>query len=57
MARPGVIGIGVGASATNSSEAAIVVYVDSEMGLTTPLPRRINGVSVERFVTDPFIAY
>jgi len=57
MARPGVIGIGVGASAVNSSEAVIVVYVDSESGLTTPLPTRINGVRVERIATDPFIAY
>jgi hypothetical protein len=57
MARPGVIGIGIGASAVNPSEAVIVVYVDSESGLTPPLPARINGVRVERIATDPFIAY
>jgi hypothetical protein len=57
MARPGVIGIGVGASAVNASEAVIVVYVDSELGLTTPLPRQISGVRVERIPTDPFVAY
>ena len=57
MARPGVIGIGIGASAVNPSEAVIVVYVDNALGMTTPLPRRINGVRVERIATDPFVAY
>jgi hypothetical protein len=57
MSRPGVIGMGIGASAFNASEAVIVVYVDSEVGLTTPLPGRIGGVRVERIATDPFVAY
>lgn len=57
MARPGVLGIGVGASAVNSTEAAIKVYVDELLGSSTRLPRRINGVRVERIITDAFVAY
>ena len=57
LTRAGVIGIGVGPSAINASEAVIVIYVDNEIGITTPLPRRIGGVRVERIVTDPFVAY
>src|SRR5262249_8384631 len=57
LARPGVLGIGVGASAVDSTEAVIVVYVDGLLGISTRLPRRINGVRVERIVTDAFVAY
>jgi hypothetical protein len=57
MARPGVLGIGVGASALNSSEAVVKVYVDELLGSSVRLPRRINGVKVERIITDAFVAY
>jgi hypothetical protein len=57
MSRPGVLGIGVGASTANSSEAVIIVYVDQTLGVTSRLPRRIGGVRVERILTDPFVAY
>jgi hypothetical protein len=57
MSRSGVLGIGVGASAVNSSEAVIIVYLDQTLGVTTRLPRRIGGVRVERIMTDPFVAY
>jgi hypothetical protein len=57
MARPGVLGIGVGASAVNSTEAVVKVYVDELLGSSTRLPRRINGVRVERIITDAFVAY
>jgi hypothetical protein len=57
MARPGVLGIGIGASAVNSTEAVVKVYVDELLGSSTRLPRRINGVRVERIVTDAFVAY
>jgi len=57
MARTGVLGIGVGVSAVNSTEAVIKVYVDELLGSSTRLPRRINGVKVERIITDAFVAY
>jgi hypothetical protein len=57
MGRPGVLGIGIGASAVNSTEAVIKVYVDELLGSSTSLPRRINGFKVERIITDAFVAY
>ena len=57
LSRPGVLGIGVGGSAVNSTEAVIKVYVDEFLGGNTRLPRRINGVRVERILTDAFVAY
>lgn len=57
FARPSVIGVGVGASDSNPSEAVIVVYVDQTTGIEPSLPRRINGVRVKRVYTDPIIAY
>jgi len=57
LGRPGVLGIGVGSSAINSTEAVIKVYVDELLGGSTRLPRRINGVRVERIITDAFVAY
>src|SRR5262245_57730418 len=57
LGRPGVLGIGVGSSAINSTEAVIKVYVEELVGGSTRLPRRINGVRVERIMTDAFVAY
>jgi Peptidase family S64 len=57
MARPGIIGIGVGASETDPNEASIVVYIDANSQLSVSVPRRINGVRVRRVFTEPFIAY
>ena len=56
MARPGVIGIGVGAAGKLSNEAAIVIYVD-RTAPPTDLPASINGVKVRTIYTDPIIAY
>jgi hypothetical protein len=56
MSRPGIIGVGVGASDNDPNAASIVVYID----VNTPLPsvpRRINGVRVRTVLTEPFIAY
>jgi hypothetical protein len=57
MSRPGVIGVGVGASDDNQSEASIVVYVDLNAGVKTRLPKSINGVKVKTVFTEPFVAY
>jgi hypothetical protein len=56
MARPGVIGIGVGAAGKLVNEAAIVIYVD-RTAPPTDLPASINGVKVRTIYTDPIIAY
>jgi len=57
MSRPGVIGVGVSAADDQTSDAAIIVYIDSTAGLEPNLPKSINGVKVRRFYTTPFIAY
>ena len=57
MSLPGVLGVGVGALETDSSRAAIVVYVDQTAAVRPNLPRRINGVRVRRVYTEPFVAY
>jgi hypothetical protein len=57
MARPGVIGVGIGAAENSASDASIVVYIDSTAGVNTKLPKRINGVKVRRVYTEPFVAY
>ena len=56
MLRPGVIGIGIGAS-DSVDEASIVVYVDSTSNAKTKLPKTINGVKVKRVLTEPFVAF
>jgi len=57
MTRPGVIGVGVGASDANPNEASIVVYVDVTAPVFANVPRRINGVRVRTVYTEPFVAY
>jgi hypothetical protein len=57
MSRPGIIGVGVGASDTDPNEASIVVYIDANSQLTSRVPRQINGVRVQRVFTEPFVAY
>jgi hypothetical protein len=57
MSRPGVIGVGIGASDDNPNEASIVVYVDLNAAISTRLPKTINGVKVKVIFTEPFVAY
>lgn len=57
MARPGVIAVGVGASASDPSEPAIMIYVDKTRRMRAHLPGSIDGVEVRVFDTDPFIAF
>ncbi|HKS40891.1 MAG TPA: hypothetical protein VJX74_09800 [Blastocatellia bacterium] len=57
MSRAGVIGVGIGASDDNASEAVIVVYVDVTAKATGKVPKSINGVKVKKVFTEPFVAY
>jgi hypothetical protein len=57
MSNPAVLGVGVGASETNNSEAAIVVYVDQTNSARPQLPDQVGGVRVNVVLTDPFIAF
>jgi hypothetical protein len=57
MARPSVIGVGVGASETDDRSAAIVIFVDKTTGVAPKLPKRIKGVEVQVVYTDPFVAF
>jgi hypothetical protein len=49
--------VGIGASETNSSQAAIIVYVDKTSSAKPKLPDQIEGVRVKVVLTDPFIAF
>ncbi|HEV2915540.1 MAG TPA: hypothetical protein VGX92_19825 [Pyrinomonadaceae bacterium] len=57
MSRPSVIGVGVGQSDADSSEAVIVIYVDRTAGGRPTLPRTIDGIRVKRIDTDPFVTF
>ncbi|HEX7957710.1 MAG TPA: hypothetical protein VF508_12240 [Pyrinomonadaceae bacterium] len=57
MNRPLVLGVGVGRSADNDNEAAIVIYVDKTTGARPYLPQSIGGVKVRVELTDPFVAF
>ena len=57
LSRPGIIGVGVGASDTDPNDASIVVYIDANSQLTSRVPRQINGVRVKRVFTEPFVAF
>jgi hypothetical protein len=57
MAKPGVLGIGVGAAGKDSNEAGLVIYVDRTAGARPDLPKIIDGVKVTTIFTDPIVAY
>ena len=57
MSRPGVLGVGVGASDTDSQQAAVVVYVDKTAAARPELSTHIDGVPVKVQLTDPFVAF
>ena len=56
LARPGVQGVGVGASSGDPTQVAIVIYVIAGSG-HSPLPESIDGVPTEIVSTDRFRAY
>jgi len=57
MNTPLVLGVGVGRSDENDTDAAIVVYVDKTTGARPFLPESIDGVKVRVELTDPFVAF
>ena len=57
MTRPLVLGVGVGRSDENDTDAAIVVYVDKTTGARPLLPQRLGGVKVRVELTDLFVAF
>ena len=56
MSRPGVLGVGLGATEDNSAPA-IVVYVDKTSSVQPQLPSQVDRVPVRIIFTDPIIAY
>ncbi|HEX4966753.1 MAG TPA: hypothetical protein VF173_38435 [Thermoanaerobaculia bacterium] len=62
FAQNGVIGVGVGrmSDREDETEAAIIVYVKSNGGVSLPrglkIPQEIDGVKVRVILSDPFIA-
>jgi hypothetical protein len=57
MSQPGVLGAGVGASDTDSKQAAVVVYVDKTAAARPKLPAKVEDVPVKVYLTDPFVAF
>lgn len=57
MSRPLVLGVGVGRSDENDTDAAIVIYVDKTTGARPFLPKSLGGVKVRVELTDPFVAF
>jgi hypothetical protein len=57
MSNPAVIGVGLGASETNNSEPAIIVYIDKTNSAKPQLPDQLDGLRVNVVLTDPFIAF
>jgi hypothetical protein len=57
FAKPGVLGVGVGADEKDPTQAAIVIYVDNTGGkVAHGFPSDLDGVKVRIFPTDPFVA-
>jgi len=57
MSHIGVIGVGVGASAKDPSEAVIIIYMDKTLGMRARLPEQVEGVRIKVISTTPFVAY
>lgn len=57
MATPGVIGAGVGATAEDETEPAIVIYVDRTAPGRPQFAQSMDGVAVRVVLTDPFVAF
>ncbi len=56
MADPAVIGVGVGASSADASEAVVLIYLEQGR-LHGPIPSELDGVQTEVIRTDAFRAY
>ena len=56
MVDPAIIGVGVGTSRENPSEAVVVIYLEQGRA-HGPIPSELNGVRTEVIRTDAFRAY
>jgi hypothetical protein len=52
-----VLGIGVGAADDNSSEAVVIIYVETGHALPEVVPDFLDGLRVKVVTTEPFVAY
>jgi hypothetical protein len=57
MATPGVIGAGVGATAEDETEPAIVIYLDRTAPGRPQFAQSMDGIAVRIVLTDPFVAF
>lgn len=57
MATPGVIGAGVGATADDETEPAIIIYVDRTAPGRPQFAQSMDGIAVRVVLTDPFVAF
>jgi len=55
MADPAIFGVGVGRSADDPSQAAVVIYLDKNA--SPVIPRQVDGVRTKVIRTDRFRAY
>jgi len=56
MSGPAILGVGIGRSADDRSQAALVIYVDKDVA-SRPIPTQIDGVRTKVIRTDRFRAY
>ena len=56
MSDPAILGVGVGRSTDDRSQAALVIYVDKDVS-SNPIPAQIDGVRTKVVRTDRFRAY
>ena len=57
MATPGVIGAGVGATAEDETEPAIVIYFDRTAPGRPFFAQSMDGIAVRVVLSDPFVAF
>ena len=56
MSDSAILGVGVGKSSDDRSQAALVIYVDKDVS-SNPIPAQIDGVRTKVIRTDRFRAY
>jgi hypothetical protein len=56
MSDSAILGVGVGRSADDRSQAALVIYMDKDVA-SRPIPAQIDGVRTKVIRTDRFRAY
>ena len=56
MSDSAILGVGVGKSSDDRSQAALVIYVDKDVA-SRPIPTQLDGVRTKVIRTDRFRAY